>query len=427
MSNEKKHLRFALLAGVITCIIIGGAAFYYQKQNEDAVKYIPEIGLPNGEEFVGLLQETKIYWSSKIDLASYMPKRLPQSKPTEENSQISRPEPILYIEEFDDPEQKISQPEFKTVIADTELIQETTPEAVLPPTKEVEVLEPSYAPVEPPPPEFRYEIEQDELQVEGVLVPEKTTVISSSRDGKIKDIFVENGDLFEKGQILLTYDCEGLNAQIEALAAEEKLAKQKVEKGQELFKLDIISDLEKMELQVEEQRTLAETKSLKAEMDSCIIRASYDGRVTNRLANPEEYTRTDRVLMEIASRDNLNVEFIVPSVWLRYINVGAPLTVNIAETQSLYEAEIVRIHGEVDPVSQSIQMSAKLLDYNDLLLPGMSGLVEIDPYLIREKGIKGYLEAMHQKADSAEAKPETVSRGVLQRLKEKSAAGEGNG
>ncbi len=442
MSVERKTSKRALLLGMAVCLMIGGGVFYYQKQNADKAKYIPEMGLPSGEEFLDLLNETRLYWSSKIDFATYLPKRLPQTQPDNdvEKEKFTRPAPVLYIEKFDDLEQRFSPP--KLNIIETKAVKEgakkpgisvinnvqsveKTPVAVIEDKAVIEAEKENASPPTPPP--YRFDIEEETLRVEGVLVPQKTTVISSSRDGKIKDIFVDNGDLFESGDILLTYDCQDLNAEIEAISEAEKLAKQKAEKGQELFKLDIISDLEQMELEVEEKQTLAQGKVLKAQLDSCIIRASYDGRVTNRLANPDEYTRTDRVLMEIASKGALDVEFIVPSRWLRYLNVGAPLNVTIAETNNSYKARIKRIFGEVDPVSQSIQMSAELNDYNDLLLPGMSGLVQVDPYAVRESGIRGYLESANQQKSSDAGRRNNVNTSRLKSLKEKIVVGADNG
>ncbi len=381
-----------LLTGLIICIFAGGGFFYVTERQEASKSYIPEVGLPNGKEFVELFQETSTYWQSKLNFSVQIPQGL-FAKPDisswvslqdiEPSSGNHDHAPILHVQELqtitDSAPHKLAQDD-----------QESTDGII------VKRKEPPKGVVISEPMSYRYDIEDEILRVEGVLVPQKMTVISSSRDGKIEHIYVDNGDVFQAGDILLTYDCQNLNDEIAAIEAAENLAKKRVKQGQELFKLDIISDLEQQELKVEEQKTTAQNSTLKSQMDACIIRASYDGRVTNRLANPQEYTRTDRVLMEIASRDQLDVQFILPSKWLRYVNIGAPLSVKVSETGEIYQAEITKIYGEVDPVSQSIQMSAALKGYNDPLLPGMSGLVEVNALKIRDQGILGYLETQKE-------------------------------
>jgi multidrug resistance efflux pump len=183
-----------------------------------------------------------------------------------------------------------------------------------------------------------------------------------------------------------------LKAELEATEARSALSQKKSSRSEELFKLDIISDIERLNLETEVETTQAERDIILARMESCVIRAPYDGRVTNRMANPDEYTRTDRVLLEVASLDDLELEFLLPSIWLRWVNIGAPLQIAVYETDDVYEAELTKIYGEVDPVSQSIQMRGRLLQYDAPLLPGMSGVVTVNVAEIRDAGISGFLD-----------------------------------
>ena len=211
-------------------------------------------------------------------------------------------------------------------------------------------------------------------------------------DGKIAKIYFDNGDMFEKDDILIEYECKDLKAELNSAKAEQLYNEKRTLRNEKLLNLDIISDIEQLGFKTEEIKAEAQAQIIKSRMEQCYIRAAYDGRVTNRLANEHEYTRSDRVLMEVASLDDLEIEFLVPSKWLRWLNIGAPLSIEINETQEIYTAEIMRIYGEIDPVSQSIQMTAKLDNYQDPLLPGMSGRVSIDLQEVRNAGIYGFLE-----------------------------------
>lgn len=242
-------------------------------------------------------------------------------------------------------------------------------------------------------PQSTWQPEQDVLDVEAVLVPRQVTVISSSQDGRIAAIAVDHGDHFRRGDVLVSYDCAHLQAEADIAKIEKEYTEKRKEGSNALFKLEIISDMDRIGALVEDKKATAKDVLYKSRLRDCEIRAEFDGRVTNRLANPGEYTRTDRVLLEVASEEALQAEFLVPSKWLRWINIGAPVPITIAETERTYSAKIVRIYGEVDPVSQSIQMIATLDSYEDPLLPGMSGKATIDVNAIRKAGVRGYLEA----------------------------------
>ncbi len=234
--------------------------------------------------------------------------------------------------------------------------------------------------------------EQPDLDVEAVLVPRQVTVISSSQDGRIAQIPVNHGDRFKKGDLLVAYDCSNIRAEADIAKIEKTFTEKRLKGSDSLFKLDIISDIDRAGAQVEDQKAIVKDALYQSRLKDCDIRAEFDGRVTNRLANAGEYTRTDRVLLEVASNDTLQAEFLVPSKWLRWINIGAPVSITVNETEKTYTAKIERIHGEVDPVSQSIQMVATLDPYQDPLLPGMSGKAVINVDAIRNAGVQGYLE-----------------------------------
>ncbi len=247
---------------------------------------------------------------------------------------------------------------------------------------------------------YKYTPEIDTLEVETVLVPRQVTVISSSRDGRIAEMPFYAGDTFSKGDILVRYDCRDLEAEAEIAHSEKALTKKKVQSGYMLFNLELISDVENLGFVTEYLQSDARQKLYVARLELCRIRAEFDGRVTNRLANPGEYTRTDRVLMEVASTGPMLTEFLIPSKWLRWVNVGAPLNIAIGETGETYPAEIVRIYGEVDPVSQSIQVTARLNKKTATpLLPGMSGQAMLDVQSIRAAGIRGFLEPKIARAE----------------------------
>lgn len=247
---------------------------------------------------------------------------------------------------------------------------------------------------ETPPADFQYQydIDDEELFAEAVLVPRSKTVISSSRDGKIQKVHFENGDEFKKGDVILEYYCEDLRAEMSAAHAVHKFAKQKELTTSRLFNMDLSSDLEVAQSKVENTQAMGKAKLVESRIDDCIIRAAYDGRVVKRMANDNEYTRTDRVLMEIASKGTLDVEFLLPSKSLRWVNLDAPVSLKINETDRDYSGKIKQIYGEVDPVSQSIQIRAGLDNYDEPLLPGMSGQITLDIRSIREAGISGFLE-----------------------------------
>ena len=84
-------------------------------------------------------------------------------------------------------------------------------------------------------------------------------------------------------------------------------------------------------------------------------------------------------LIEILSDKDLDLELIVPSLWLTWLKPGVPFDVAIDETGKTYPAKITRLSGKVDAVSRSIKIYGKIDNPADTLLPGMSGRALLSP------------------------------------------------
>jgi multidrug efflux pump subunit AcrA (membrane-fusion protein) len=68
---------------------------------------------------------------------------------------------------------------------------------------------------------------------------------------------------------------------------------------------------------------------------------------------------------------------MAPSKSLPELSLGRHFQVTLNETNKAYQAEITRLGGKVDPVSQTIKVYGRIVDKNAELLPGMSGAVEL--------------------------------------------------
>lgn len=238
----------------------------------------------------------------------------------------------------------------------------------------------------------QFDVEMDLLETDAVLIPAQSVVISSSRDGRITEIPFKNGDTFNSGDVLLAYDCSDLQTQRDLMKKRLTLAELRMNNSERLFKLDLLSEFEKAEIKTEAGTIEDEIRIIDSRMRDCTIRAEFDGQVTALLSNPGEYTRTDRVLMEVAATDTLEAQMLIPSTWLRWLDKGAEFALEITETQEAYGATLIRIGGQVDPVNQTVQVTARLTPYEDRLLPGMSGIARFNVDELRASGFVGYLE-----------------------------------
>ena len=111
----------------------------------------------------------------------------------------------------------------------------------------------------------------------------------------------------------------------------------------------------------------------------CVITAPYDGRVSEVQVQRYAFAAEGAPLLTIYDNSQYDVEMIVPSTWLAWLKPGMSFRVRIEETGGDHSAEITRLSGAVDPVSQSIRVYGRIKGPVDPLRPGMSGSAILSP------------------------------------------------
>lgn len=233
------------------------------------------------------------------------------------------------------------------------------------------------APPVAPPAQLRPALEKQEIRAQ--LSPRRFTTIAAEIGGRIGRIGVTEGGRFKSGQVLVSLDCAMQQAQLQksraVLAAAEKTYGANV-------RLAELHSVGKVELDVSESevaKARADVASNGVVLSKCTISAPFAGRVAEQKAREQQYVQPGQALLEIIDDSVLELEFIVPSRWLAWLKPGASFQVRIDETGKSYPARVQRIGARVDPVSQSVKLSAAIDGKFPELISGMSGRVELGP------------------------------------------------
>lgn len=215
--------------------------------------------------------------------------------------------------------------------------------------------------------------DSEPLYIQTVLTAQHKATLSSPGASRINTLDLYNGDLFKKGDTLISFDCRVLDAQAAQAQAIVKKAKARYEALKKLKEMKSSSALEHIVAQSDYEAAKASLSEVNSLKEDCVLKAPFDGRITERSVNPHETVKPGQKLLAIASLDNLQAKLLVPSDWLSKVNQDSHLEIKIHETGERYKAKIIRIGGSVDPVSQSIELFAEMEEPHPELLPGMSG------------------------------------------------------
>jgi RND family efflux transporter MFP subunit len=208
-----------------------------------------------------------------------------------------------------------------------------------------------------------------------LVVASQEAILSSELAARIENIAVKEMQRFNKGDLLIQFDCSLYEAQKDVVSANSNSALIKLKSDEQMLQMRSIGKYE-LELSISEyEKAKSELRIAELNVERCQIKAPFDGAVEEVIVNTYETIQPQVELMKIIQTDILELEMVVSSEWVSWLKIGHPIKVYIDEIQKEFNASISGIGANVDAVSQTIQLKGTITDTSPALLPGMSGRV----------------------------------------------------
>lgn len=214
------------------------------------------------------------------------------------------------------------------------------------------------------------------IHLRAQLKARQSTLVSSEMGGRINQLKLRDGERFSNGQTLVEFNCSVEDAQLNKAKATLEKKNKTYEVNQRLAELKSISTLEVSVAKTEAEEAKADVNVAQAVLQRCSIQAPFSGKVVELLARPFQSVRAGDPIMEIIDDKDLEVEFMAPSDAAAHLKPGKRFRVTLDEIGKTYNAQIIRIGGKVDAVSQTIKVYGRITDKSSELLPGMSGAID---------------------------------------------------
>jgi HlyD family secretion protein len=272
----------------------------------------------------------------------------------------------------------------------------------------------------------------DRLELSGTIQPVDSAVLSTRVLGRIQTLTVQEGDRVKKGQVVAQIDVADIAAQsaqaqagvgqsqaglaqtkanlsqfksqqVEARASlklakinQSRTAQLRAEGAISQSQLDqantaldvaqakvaqIESAIRQGEAAIaQSQATIAQAKAgvgaASANISYGVIRAPFDGVVTQKLAYEGEMTTPGSPLLKLENTDRLRLEIAVPEADLRFIRMGQSVVVKIDALEEKQTATVKQIVPAADPNSRSFIVKVPLKNSGPLI-SGMFGRIEL--------------------------------------------------
>jgi membrane fusion protein, multidrug efflux system len=224
----------------------------------------------------------------------------------------------------------------------------------------------------------------DVLTLTGVIAADQRSEVTADTQGKVVAVLIERGQRVKMGQAVVQLDvrtatlsAREAQANLEAARAQKQLAEEECKRAQTLLDKGAITRSEYDRQITQCTSTLQQVSAAQARADMItksisdgLVRAPFDGQVTEKSVTPGEWVAPGRTLFTLVDDDPLRIELSVPEAAVRAIQKGQKVELSaVAQPDKIYTATVTRIGGEIGR-TRSLTVEATLDPQKDLV-PGM--------------------------------------------------------
>jgi membrane fusion protein (multidrug efflux system) len=217
----------------------------------------------------------------------------------------------------------------------------------------------------------------EELEVTGSLVANQQVDVVSELTRKLVRVNVKEGSYVRTGDLLFQLDDQDLQAQLEKLSQQEKLALLNERRLRDLIKHEAVVQQDYDQAFTNLKVLQAEIAELQVMIGKTRIRAPFNGRIGIIRVYPGAIVSTNTILTNLEDNSVVKLEFSIPEKYANIITTGSQQRFTVASDSREYKASVIARESRLDASTRTLLVRAVSPNPGGILLPGQSARLRL--------------------------------------------------
>ena len=201
--------------------------------------------------------------------------------------------------------------------------------------------------------------------------------------GRIKKIYVNEGQRVKRGQLLVSLNTDVTESTIQEVKTSLELTKKLYDKQKSLWEQKIGSEMQYLEAKNSYEQTEARLKTLKAQIEMSNIRAPFNGIIDEIFQKEGELGAPGFRILQMVNLSKLKIAADVSEAYLPSITKGKTIEVSIPTYPDMKLAvPIYRAGNVINAANRTFRVEVQLVNKNEKLKPNMLAVMKINDITI---------------------------------------------
>ena len=219
------------------------------------------------------------------------------------------------------------------------------------------------------------------IEVQGNIQTRQNILLYPEYNGRLKQLYVKEGQKVKKGALLAQIDDAGLKNQLEQLEIQSNLSKTIYERYKRLWGLSIGSEIQLLKAKTTYEAQMKSIDQVKKQLLKTEIRAPFSGTIDEIISNPGANLMPGQTpVLRVVNLNEMYIEANIPERYVSAIKSGTEAIVEIPMLGKNYLTQIRQTGSFINPNNRSFRVEAPLANSDKMIKPNLSCRLKIKDY-----------------------------------------------
>ena len=220
------------------------------------------------------------------------------------------------------------------------------------------------------------------IELQGNVQTKQNVLIYPEMPGILKSVFVKEGQLVAKGEILANIDDGGMSEQLAQLSANAQLAKTTYERQNRLWTQKIGSEMQFLQAKTSFEAQTSAVNQLKSQLKKAVIRAPFSGIIDNIFKERGIVVAPGigSEIFRIINLSNMYIETEVPETYISSITKNKAVRVNFPVLGETVTSKVRQVGNFINPSNRSFKIEIGVPNLNGKVKPNLTAKLKLNDY-----------------------------------------------
>ena len=218
------------------------------------------------------------------------------------------------------------------------------------------------------------------VELQANLKSRKNVVILSEFQGTLKNLFVREGQLVKKGELLAEVNDSGLKEQLDQMLIQANYTKDNFDRIKRLWEKNIGSEMQFLKAKSDFETNNKMVEQIRDQLSKTKIYAPFDGEIDEIISNLGSNLVPGSPILRVVNLDIIYAEAQVPEKYVSSIELGTEALVSIPLLNKEITSKIVQSGNFINPNNRTFRVEAPVENKDKRIKQNLNARIKIKNY-----------------------------------------------